>query len=284
MRVITMKLLQHRLLVGLLLAVVHAAGCMRNPVTGKTELSLIGTEREVAIGLQSAPQFEGEFGGKLANSQLQGYLQEVGARLAAVSDRQDVTYEYSLLSSEVPNGFALPGGKIYITAGLMSQMSNERQLAAVLAHETVHVAARDSVNGLQRELGKEILIEVASAAAGESGQTAHAVGQVVGSMVNMKYSRNRETRADEFGVRYMVKANYNPWGMVELLELLDSMSQSGSGGLGELFSSHPSTSRRVEDAKDVIRKEYKDFSRETPDPRAAQFMQMRRLLEAEMKR
>ena len=176
------------------------------------------------------------------------------------------------------------GGKIYVTAGLVVQMSNERQLAAVLAHETVHVAAMDSVNGLERQLGTEILIEVAGAAAGESGQTTRAVGQVVGGMVNMKYSRNQETRADVVGVDYMVKANYNPWGMVELLELLDSMSQSGSGGFGELFSSHPSTSRRVDDAKDVIRKEYKEFSRETPDPRGAQFTQMRRLLEAEMKK
>ena len=148
MRAMTMRPMRKLVTVGLLFVVVSAVGCTRNPVTGKTELSLISTEQEVALGLQSAPQFEDEFGGKLGNSQLQGYVAAVGAKLAAVSDRQDVTYEYSLLSSEIPNGFALPGGKIYVTAGLVVQMSNERQLAAVLAHETVHVAALDSVNGL----------------------------------------------------------------------------------------------------------------------------------------
>ena len=255
---------------------------MRNPLTDKRELSLINPEQEIAIGLQAAPEFEKEFGGKIPNEQLQQYLREIGGKLAAVSDRQEVPYEFALLGSKVPNGFALPGGKIYITAGLMEQMSNERQLAAVLAHETVHVAGKHSVNALQRQMGTQILIDLASAGAGESAQTAETIGKLVSNMANMKYSRNNESESDAYGVRYMVRAGYNPWGMVELLEVLQSISQSSPGLFGELFSSHPSTSERIKDARNLIRRDHRNFSANTADPQAGRFIQMRKLLEAEL--
>ncbi|KPK79218.1 MAG: hypothetical protein AMJ81_13615 [Phycisphaerae bacterium SM23_33] len=101
----------------------------------------ISTEQEIALGREAAPEFEKEFEGKVPNETLQAYVREVGAKVAQASERKDVPHEYALLASDVPNAFALPGGKVYVTAGLMRRMTNERQLAAVLGHETGHCSA-----------------------------------------------------------------------------------------------------------------------------------------------
>jgi len=132
----------------------------------------ISTEEEVRMGVRAAPEFEAQSGGRLANEVLQQYIREVGQKVADVSDRQDVKYEYVLLNSRTPNAFSLPGGKIYITAGLVSRLENERELASALAHETGHVSARHNVKELQRRLGASVLVEAAgkaSSAAGSGG-------------------------------------------------------------------------------------------------------------------
>ena len=263
----------------LLIGALLATGCMRNPVTHELQPSLISVEQEIAMGEQAAPEFERQFGGKVADPTLQGYLRGVGAKLAAVSDRQDVPYEYALLASDTPNAFALPGGKIYVTAGLMKRMNNERELAAVLAHETVHIAAMHSVQGLQRELGVRVVAELAgSVIGGTGGQAAEVGAKIAGTMVNLNYGRKDEYQADTVGIRYMTQAGYNPWGMVELLNTLRSMSDQEGGVFDEMFSTHPLPGNRIEETQDVVEKEYPQYSADTKDPRAARFLEMRRLL------
>ncbi len=263
----------------LLVCVLFAAGCTINPVTGKKQLTLIPEDQEIALGVRTAGQFEKEFGGKVDSPELQQYIAEVGAKLAAVSDRP-MPYEYALLSSNVPNAFALPGGKIYVTAGLFRHMSNERQLAAVLAHETVHVAAKHSVQGLQRQMGAAVFAELVGAiVGGESAQTAQDLAEYGAALKNLEYSREDESEADEYGLKYMDRAAYNPWGMVELLELLQSLSQSKPGLFGDFFASHPLTSRRIEDVREIIGKDYSAYYPQTPDPHSRRFEQMRGLLD-----
>jgi len=257
------------------------AGCARNPVTGKRELVLISREQEIAMGQEAAPEFEKEFGGRVHNEQLQAYVNSVGRRLAEASDRP-MPYQYTLLASDVPNAFALPGGKIFITAGLMRQMTNERQLAAVLGHETGHVAARHGVQQMQKQMGAQLLMEIAFRAGGEkTGQTAADVTQIVSTMALLKYSRDDEYQADELGIAYCARAGYNPWGMVELLTLLDAMQEAEPGRFREMFQTHPLSSKRIERARLMLLQDpaYKDiYSPAAPDPNAGRFEQMRQAL------
>lgn len=254
-----------------------AAGCQTNPVTGEKELRLIPESQEIAMGVQNAPEFEKEFEGKVPNDTVQQYVSMVGQKIAAHADRK-MPYEYAVLQSDVPNAFALPGGKIYITAGLLSRMSNERQLAAVLGHETVHVSAGHSVQSLQNQIGASVVVEIAQRAAGQYGSAVGTATKFVAGMANLKYSRNDEYEADKYGIVYMVRAGYNPWGMPELLQVLLDMSDSEPGRWAEMMQTHPLTSKRIEKAKEEVQANHSKFSASEPDPQAGEFMKMRNLL------
>ena len=265
---------------GLLGTSVFVGGCSTNPVTGRRELSLISTSQEISMGAEAAPEFEKEFDGRVPNQELQSYVQAVGGRVAAVSDRE-MPYEFTLVQSKVPNAFALPGGKIFITAGLMSRMTNERQLAAVLGHETGHVAAKHNVNGLQRQMGAAVLVQIAGMIlSGTEGQAAQGVAKVVAGMATMKYGRDDEYQSDQLGIKYMSQAGYNPWGMVELLNVLKSLSDSEGSTLTEMFQTHPLTGKRISEAEDTIKDkdEYDRFSRKDTDPNEQRFRRMHALL------
>jgi predicted Zn-dependent protease len=254
-----------------------AAGCSTNPATGESELIFISENQEVAMGREAAPQFEQEFGGKVPNSELQAYVQRIGQSVAAVCDRKDLQYDYVLVSSEVPNAFALPGGRIFITAGLMSRMENERELAAVLGHETGHVCAKHNVKGMQRELGTRAALEIAARLAG-LGKTAKDVAEVVRTMGMLRYSRTDEYQADLLGIRYMTRAGYNPWGMVELLTVLLNLHDKEPGSIAEMFQTHPVSSKRIAEAKEIIRTEHPEARETDADPNAARFRKMRSVL------
>ena len=255
-----------------------AGGCSTNPATGRRELILISAEQEVAMGTEAAPQFEQQFGGKVANAQLQAYVNTVGQAVAAASDRP-MPYEYTLVSSDVPNAFALPGGKVFLTAGLMRRMTNEWQLAAVLGHETGHVAARHNVKGMQRQMGVAVLAEIAGHIAGaDAGTAAGMATKIVGAMVNLKYSRDDEYQADELGTRYMTRAGYNPWGMVELLTVLLNLHDAEPSRLEEMFQTHPLSTKRIAQVTELIQREYAQHRQTSPDPKAKRFGGMRALL------
>ena len=273
-----------RLLIVLLAAMIGLsalAGCATNPVTGKRELMLISREQEIAMGDEAAPEFEKEFGGKVEHADLQAYVSEVGRRIAEVSDRP-MPYSYTLVASDTPNAFALPGGHIFITAGLMRRMTNERQLAAVLGHETGHVAALHSVQQMQKQMGAQLLMQIAARAGGaDTGQTAADITRVVSTMALLKYSRDDEYQADELGIKYAARAGYNPWGVVELLTLLKAMQEAEPGRFQEMFQTHPLSSNRIERARLMLLQDpaYEGkYSPAVADPHADRFEQMRQLL------
>lgn len=253
-------------------------GCSTNPATGEKGLSFFTREQEIEIGRDAAPKFEDEFGGEVQDPQLQNYVDSVGQRVAAHAER-NMPYEFTLVADKTPNAFALPGGPIFITAGLMELMTTERQLAAVLAHEVGHIAAEHNTRSMSRGMVAQILAELAGTAAGDRGQTAKMATQVVTHMTQLKYSRGAEYEADALGIRYMTAAGYNPWGMVGLLERLAAKSQEG-GKLGEMFSTHPLTSERIEHAEETIRDNarYNSYSQDAPDPGRDRFGQMQRRL------
>lgn len=267
-------------LVAMTLPAALPAGCSTNPVTGKRELVLISRAQEIRMGREAAPDFEKQFGGRVPNEQLQQYVTMIGRKVSAQSDRA-MPYEFLLVASDVPNAFALPGGKIFVSAGLVRRMTDERQLAAVLGHETGHVAAKHNVHAMQRQMGAAVLVDVAGALAGrDQAQAAKAAAKVVASIANLRYSRDDEYMADALGITYMTRAGYNPWGMVEMLTVLYNLNRSEPGSLGEMFQTHPLTSKRIDRARAIIRgnKQYQRFSPDALNSGKARFLKMRALL------
>ncbi len=266
------------------LALTALVGCSANPVTGRRELILVSRDQEIALGREAAPKFQQEFGGRVPNETLQQYVRSVGAKIAAASDRP-MPHEYTLLASDVPNAFALPGGPVFITAGLVRRMTNERQLAAVLGHETAHVAARHSVKQMQKQMGAQLLIEIAGRIGGEKGGAAADVAKIVTTMATLKYSRDDEYQADAVGIRYAARAGYNPWGMAELLNVLKNLAEREPGTFAEMFQTHPMSSKRIRQAEQILRSNtYARWSPTQRDPSEAHFIQMRRLLEDTVKK
>lgn len=239
---------------------VVALGCATNPVTGDRELSLFSDEEEIALGAQAAPEVEKQLGGAYADPALAAYVEEVGQSLAAVGHRPKIPYHFTVLDSEVLNAFALPGGYVYVTRGLLARLDNEAQLAAVLGHEIGHVTARHGVRQLQRSMGIGALIGVAATAAtlasGGSAPVAAAekLARVAAHLATLRYGRADESQSDELGIDYAVAAGYNPSGMVQLLEVLEAAA-GGSDSM-EFLQSHPLHKNRLKDARHRIRKRY----------------------------
>ncbi|MBS3734877.1 MAG: M48 family metalloprotease [Phycisphaerae bacterium] len=255
-----------RLIVGCLLLAspVMSAGC--------NKVFLFSREDEIALGEKYGPEFEAEYGGRVDDARVQEYVSSIGLDLTTAAER-DMPYQFALLRSHTPNAFAVPGGRIYVTVGLMKDMTNERQLAAVLGHEIGHIVHRDSAKGLQRQLGVELLAAIVGEAVGGGGGTAaKTAAKVVGGLVNLRYSRDQEYNADQAGIKHMAAVGYNPWGMVELLRLLEREKEAGT--LGEMLSTHPLTSKRIEEVEDTLREDYPAFSPTQPDPNAGRFMAM----------
>ena len=226
-------------------------GCVTNPVTGKSQISLMSPEQEVASGAQNyVPAQQAQGGQYVVDPGLTTYVQKVGKKLAAVSDRPDLPYEFVVLNNDVPNAWAMPGGKLAINRGLLVYLEDEAQLAAVMGHEIVHAAAR---HGAQQQtqnvlMGAGVLIAGVAVAAKEPKYGALGVGALaVGSQAwQAKYGRDHELQSDEVGMRYMAKAGYDVQAAVELQEIFVKLSEGQNAGFIQgLFASHPPSKERV---------------------------------------
>jgi predicted Zn-dependent protease len=197
-------------LYGLLLAVVGilSGGCAVNPVTGKNEVAFVPESQELAIGSKNyAPYRQAQGGDYVTEPELTRYVRGVGDRLAAVSDRK-LPYEFSILNDSSPNAWALPGGKISINRGLLVELRSEAELAAVLAHEIVHAAARHSAQSMERGVFLQGALIAAGVALGDTGyRDLGMLGANLGAqLTNQKFGRDDESEADLYGMRYMARA------------------------------------------------------------------------------
>ena len=218
--------------------------CATNPVTGKRELSLVGEEWELNVGKQAySPYRQAQGGDYVVDPGVQDYVNEVGQRLAAVSDRK-LPYEFTVLNSSIPNAWALPGGKIAINRGLLTEMNSEAELAAVLGHEIVHAAARHGAKAQTRGLGLQLGVIGAAIAGGQGyGQMASVGAQ----LVNQKYGRGAELESDYYGMQYMSRAGYNPSAAVDLQQTFVRLSEGRrTDWVSGLFASHPPSQQRVD--------------------------------------
>ncbi|MDC3264339.1 M48 family metalloprotease [Porticoccaceae bacterium] len=225
------------------------AGCSVNPVTGKSQLSFISPQQEVAIGEKNyAPSRQSQGGDYYLDPALQTYIRGVGKKLAAISDRPDLPYEFIVLNNRVPNAWALPGGKIAINVGLLVLLEDEAQLAAVLGHEIVHAAARHGATQITTGTLANIgVAAVGVAVQGQPGEQLYGMASQLGSAAWMaKYGRDDELESDYYGMGYMAKAGYEVQGAVELQETFVELSKSREADFfSGLFASHPPSAQRV---------------------------------------
>ncbi len=214
-------------------------GCETNPVTGEEELILVSPEQEKEMGRQSAEQVEKELGQSVKDQQLQSYINSVGQNIARISHLPNEGFSYKAIDHQSVNAFALPGGYIYITTGLLKELNSEAQLASVLAHETAHVTARH----IAQQITRDIIIDAGMSVVGTQAPTsAMRVADIVRQLEGMSFTREQEKQADEIGLDYLVKAGYTPYGMIETMEILQR--QSGSRTI-EFFSTHPNPENRI---------------------------------------
>ena len=186
------------------------------------------------------------------------YVNEIGQKLAAVADRK-LPYEFVVLNNSVPNAWALPGGKIAVNRGLLTELQNEAELAAVLGHEIVHAAARHGAKAQERGTIMQVGLAAAQIGAAIGGVDAGLANVVLGGagvgaqMIQQKYGREQELESDLYGMRYMKQAGYDPWGAVTLQETFVRLSQQGGAKQQNwfegLFASHPPSQERVEKNK-----------------------------------
>jgi len=237
--------------------VVLTSGCATNPVTGESQLSLIGENEERQLGQENyTPTIQTQGGRFYLDPELTVYVQEVGNKMAQVSDRPDLPYEFAVLNSSVPNAWALPGGKIAINRGLLVKLEDEAQLASVLGHEIVHAAARHSVQRMQQGMLLSAGMAGLGLALGDNEWGGLIMGgAAVGSQLALaQYSQSHELESDRYGIEYMVEAGYDPQAAVELQELFLELSEGRSSSfLQGLFATHPPSQRRVDENRRMAR-------------------------------
>jgi beta-barrel assembly-enhancing protease len=237
----------HLLLTSVLALMLTACGT--NPVTKKTEFQFVSEQQEISIGQQNyAPARQSQGGDYVIDPELIAYVQGVGQRLAAVSDRQ-LPYEFVVLNNSVPNAWAMPGGKIAFNRGLLYELNSEAELAAVMAHEIVHSAARHGAQNMERGL----LLQGAVMAVGIGAQNSNYGNLIVGGsqlgaqLLSSKYGRDAESESDYYGMLYLKKAGYDPTAAVTLQETFVRLSENRQTNFLEgLFASHPPSQARVE--------------------------------------
>jgi predicted Zn-dependent protease len=232
-----------------------SGGCMTiyNPATSRKETYFINTKWEIALGRDMDKQIQQRL--KILKDPLAvSRLETIGQKITAVSDRKDLTYAFRVVNDKEFNAFAIPGGFIYVNSGLM-QAANDDELAAVIAHETGHIAARHGVKRLQVSLGYQILFNVALAAT-RTAANQQIIAKAVDTsfnLVSLGYSRQDEFLADRLAIRYSQRAGFNPQGMVTFFEKLKEEARKKGPNFRIVFlSSHPPIEERIKNAKKEI--------------------------------
>lgn len=216
-------------------------GCAINPISGEEELMLVSEQQELTIGQTYAPEIEKQMGGRIDNDILQNYINSVGQKIGRVSHKSELDYHFVALNDEMVNAFALPGGYLFITQGMLKKLQSEAQLAAIWSHEITHVVARHSSAAISRDIGINLAIALALPE-DVSGDAIRAT-QVTTQLVGLKFSRDDEREADMGGLDYMIWSGYDPYAMVETMQMLEDEQETRPP---EFLSSHPPPENRIE--------------------------------------
>jgi beta-barrel assembly-enhancing protease len=223
----------------------YATKVQVNPVTGEKQNVDLTVDQEIALGLNSAPQMAGEFGGLDSSERDQRIVDEIGNVIVQRSDASRSPYQFNfhlLADNRTVNAFALPGGQIFITRALFDRLKTPGQLAGVLGHEIGHVIGRHGAEHLAKQKLTAGLVSAAVIGIGDGSGAGGSIAQMIGSMVNMKHGRKDELESDALGAKYMVAAGYHPESLIQVMEILKQAS--GGGNQPEFASTHPNPENR----------------------------------------
>ncbi len=226
----------------LVLAALLLETCATNPVTGERQLALISESQEIAMGQQADPSIVAEFG-LYEDAELQRFIEQKGKAMAAVSHRPDLPWEFKIVDSPVVNAFAVPGGYVYFTRGIMAHFNNEAQFAGVLGHEIGHVTARHTVQQQSRALLAQLGLVAGMIAVPELAQLGDVAGQGL-QLLLLKFGRDAERQSDELGVEYSTKIGYDATHMADFFNTLDRLSGGSENRLPTFLSTHPDPANR----------------------------------------
>lgn len=246
-------------------------GCTVNPTTGRQQFSLMSPQQEAETGQREFPRLVEQFGGAYEDPALAAYVERVGLGVVRATGAPNQPYRFTVLNSDLPNAFALPGGYVTVTRGLLALMNDEAELAGVMAHEIAHVTARHSAERYSQatlaQLGAGLL----------GGLTGNAdLAELAGSgaqLYLLSYGRGQESEADAIGIRYLTAAGYDPFAMSSFLSQLGRETaldaridgRSTAGGLPAYLSSHPRTEDRVQQASALAAQSPGQHSRRNRD-------------------
>lgn len=226
-----------------------------NPVTGEKQRVSLSPEQEIAMGVQSAPQMAAEFGGEYGDPKVQNAIKTIGNKLVQSTQAAQSPYRFDfhvLADPQTVNAFALPGGQIFITVGLLKRLENEHQIAGVLGHEIGHVINRHSAEHMSKQGLLQGIVQGVAVGTSDGGMGTTQIAQYVGSIVNMKFGRDDELESDKYGLHYMYEAGFQPEQMIRVMEILNEAS--GGQRQSEFASSHPSPENRITKIKEEIAK------------------------------
>ncbi len=235
-----------------------------NPVTGKKQHIAMSVDQEKSLGLQAAPKMSAEMGGSIdpETDRRAALVAEVGRRIvnksdAARSPYMDNFHFHLLRDPKTVNAFALPGGQVFITLGLLTKLSDESEIAGVLGHEVGHVVNRHAAEHMAKgQLGQLLSVAVGVGASGgdDGGRTASMVASMVNQMSQLKFSRDDESEADMLGMKYMAQAGYNPTAMLDVMKVLKEASAGGR--TPEMLATHPLPETRIEAIRSILKEDY----------------------------
>jgi len=218
--------------------------CTINPATGERQLALMSEAQEIEMGRRAVPQVLATFG-EYPDESWQGYVNELGRRLAAVSERPDLPWAFHVLDDPLVNAFAYPGGQIYVTRGILAHFNSEAELVSVLGHEIGHVTARHSVEQMSRQQLAQLGLGVA-AVASEDFRPYAGLAATGLQVLFLKFSRDDERQSDDLGLRYMTRIGYDPAQMANVFRTFDRIGDTtGAGQIPAWQSTHPNPENRV---------------------------------------
>lgn len=228
----------------------------------------ISRQREIEIGAVYAKQVEAELP-VVRDAAVTSYLQRLGDSLSSIADRRGLEWHFGLINWSDVNAFALPGGWVYVTRGLVERAPTMDMLAGVLGHEISHITRRHAVKQAEKAQRANVGISIACVLTGACEGTLTQIGiQITGEAVFAKYSRDDEKEADEDGVRLVVRAGISPLGVPEMLQKLLDERQSSPGGVDSWFRSHPYEEERIQYTRALIDRNFKErlgtLTRDTP--------------------
>jgi predicted Zn-dependent protease len=237
------------------------AGCAANPVTGKPQFMMVSEDQEINIDKQNSPhQFSSDYG-PLQDISLNNYINQTGKNIAARTHRPQMPYSFRGVNATYVNAYAFPGGSIAATRGILLDLENEAQLAALLGHELGHVNARHTAEQMSKSTLINLFVGGLATVAGTQssglGSLASQLGMVGAGALLASYSRNNEREADALGLEYMVGSGYNADGFVELMDMLRRTSKYNPSAIELMFATHPMSDERYHTAVEAVHTQYR---------------------------